>query len=106
MATTITICQSKFSLRGFWYYRKHKALFTKRSFAVLLTTATEGIAPRSISVATLLILEKNVWVMRGKEKSWLDPETELSEGDEVVFWMILGNIHYEVQNNKLMLTKG
>lgn len=105
MHETIVVSAGRFSLSGFWYYQNHKKMFTKRSFATLLTTATEGLAPKSISVATSCALSKNVWVKRNGRRLDVKPESELEEGDTVVFWMAMGNIHYEVQNNKLVLTE-
>lgn len=103
--TVITVSVGKFSMKGFWYYWKRKKMFTKRSYAILLTTIEEGMGTKSISVATSLALCKHVWVKRDGTTLNAKPETELEEGDEVIFWMAMGNIHYKVQNNKLILTK-
>lgn len=105
MEGTITVRTSKLSPTGFWYYQKHKAMFTQQSFATLLTTVSEGIVTKSISAATKMALSQNVWVERDGQRTPASPETELEEGDEVVFWMPMGNIHYKVQNDKLILTR-
>lgn len=105
MHKTIVICTGKFSLVGFWYYWSHKKMFTKRSFATLLTTVTKGLTTKSISVATRCALSQNVWVERNGLTLQANPETELKEGDNVIFWMVMGNIHYKVQSNQLLLTK-
>jgi len=102
MSTTIVVCASKFFIRGFWYYWKHKRVFTNRSFSTLLTTI-KRLNVKSMSVATALILDKAVWVERDGLTLATEPETELKEGDEIVLWMVMGNIHYKLRNGKLML---
>ncbi|MCI8272479.1 MAG: hypothetical protein HFJ55_00145 [Clostridia bacterium] len=107
MHKTITIRTDKFSLTGLLYYRRNKKLFSNRSFATLLTTATEGlIAKLPISVATKYALsQRHIWVKRHNLILNVKPEDELEEGDLVVLWMAMGNIHYKVQNDKLILTE-
>lgn len=105
MQTTIVVSSGKFSIKGFMYYMKHRRIFTNRSAAIILTTAKEGIAPKSISVAVKLILIGRVWLERNKSRIKTTPETEVQEGDLLVFWFPMGNIVYEVQNDTLQLVR-
>jgi len=80
-------------------------MFTKRSFATLLTTVTEGLKTKSISTAVSCAQCDHIWAERKGKRLDTKPETELEEGDDVVFWAPMGNIRYTVQNNKLVLTQ-
>lgn len=102
MATMI-IRAKRFSLKGFWYYQKHKKWFTNRSFAKLLTTITKGFKFNISSAISAILSDGVVWVERNETKLKVRPESELKEGDKVVFWMFLGNTIYQVQNNRLVL---
>ena len=105
MQTSIILHLGKFSIKGFMYYMKHRKMFTNQSAAIILTTAKEGIAPKSISVVVKEILVGAVWVERNKSRIKTTPETEVQEGDLLVFWVPMGNIIYEVQNDSLQLVR-
>ena len=105
MQTTIVVRSGKFSITGFMYYMKHRKMFTNQSVAIILTIAKEGIAPKSISVAVKEILVDEVWLFRNKSRIKITPETEVQEGDLLLFWFPNGYMIHEVQNDALQLVR-
>lgn len=100
MTSTITVSFGKRSLNGYKYYLKNKEQFKKKSVAIMLHKS--GFC--SLSGAIDLILKDAFWLGEpNKEKrTFINPETELKEGDWLNMIMIMGNLVWYVENGKLV----